>query len=147
MRAIGMVRSPYTDIGSIPRCSEDRLDQLAEVEVFEEFAEGLVDVEGFSHLLLVTYLHRADRVKLTVVPPMDDRAHGVFATRSPHRPNHIAVSTVELVEVVGRTLRVRGVDLLDGTPVLDIKPYTRYDVRSDIRIGWMEGRVGRQGDD
>jgi len=122
------------------------MDVMAEVEVFEEFAEGLVDIDGFSHLLIVAHLHRADRAMLTVTPPMDDRSHGVFATRSPMRPNHIAVSVVELVEVAGRALRVRGLDLLDGTPVLDIKPFTHHDIPSEVRIGWMEGKVGRPRD-
>jgi tRNA-Thr(GGU) m(6)t(6)A37 methyltransferase TsaA len=141
MRAIGTVHSPYTEVDDIPLCAGERLEEEAVVEVFPEFSEGLEDVEGFSHLMLLAYLHRADSVKLTVVPPVDETrsSRGVFATRSPLRPNHIGVTIVELVAVDGTRLRVRGIDLLDGTPLLDIKPYMLYDARKPIRMGWLEG--------
>lgn len=98
-------------------------------------------------MILLVYLHRTAGTKLKVYPPVDDsgRPRGVFATRSPHRPNHIGLSIVELVRVKGRELEVRGIDLLDGTPLLDIKPYTPYDARSPIEIGWLEGKALPQG--
>jgi tRNA-Thr(GGU) m(6)t(6)A37 methyltransferase TsaA len=141
MRPIGTVHSPYTEVEDIPSCASERLEREAVVEVLPEYSGGLADVEGFSHLMLVAYLHRADTVKLTVVPPVDETRsrRGVFATRSPLRPNHIAVTIVELVAVDGTRLRVRGVDLLEGTPILDIKPFMPYDAREPVRMGWLEG--------
>lgn len=144
---IGTVRTPYTSKDDIPRCFAERLSEEAVVQVFPQFVEGLADLDGFSHVMLLTHLHEATSTMLTVHPPFDDpgAARGVFATRSPYRPNHIGVTIVELVRVEGGNLLVRGVDLLDGTPLLDIKPYTNYDNRSPIRIGWLEGKVRPRG--
>jgi tRNA-Thr(GGU) m(6)t(6)A37 methyltransferase TsaA len=143
MHPIGTVHSPYRDVGDVPRSTAERLEVEAVVEVLPEYSEGLADLGGFSHAMLLAHLHRADVVKLTVVPPVDETRspRGVFATRSPLRPNHIAVTIVELVRVEGTSLHVRGVDLLDGTPVLDIKPYMPYDARGPVRMGWLEGRT------
>lgn len=117
------------------------------VEVAAEFAGGLADVEGFSHLILVTHLHAAAGWTPEVVPFLDDRPRGVFACRSPRRPNPIGLSLVRLVRVKGRRLHVLDVDLLDGTPVLDIKPYVpRFDARETTRIGWFAGRLERIGE-
>lgn len=139
---IGTVHSMYTEVDQIPRCAVDRLNSMATVEVFQEFSEGLKDLDGFSHVVLIALLHRALEVKLRVTPPFDDQERGVFATRSPLRPNHLGMSIVELLKVEGRNLLVRGIDLLDGTPVMDIKPYTRYDVRTPTRMGWLEDKMG-----
>lgn len=138
---IGVVHSPYKEVEEIPRCAGEKLKEVARVEVFPQYAEGLKDVEGFSHLMLLAHLHKARRDMLTVHPPMDrsGEARGVFATRSPMRPNHIAVSVVELERLEGRTLVVRGIDLLDGTPLIDIKPYMLYDIRKELKVGWLEG--------
>jgi tRNA-Thr(GGU) m(6)t(6)A37 methyltransferase TsaA len=141
---IGTVHSPYTEIGQIPRCAVDRLEEVAVVEVFHEFSDGLQDLDGFSHVMLIVHMHKAEEVKLRVLPPIDDQIRGVFATRSPMRPNHLGVSVVELLKVEGRNLRVKGIDLLDGTPLVDIKPFTNYDIQNPIRIGWLEGKT-RQG--
>lgn len=137
---IGTVHTPYMEIEKIPRGIDERLRAEAVVEVFPEYAEGLKDLEGFSHVMLIVHLHRVEEVKLRVTPPFDDQVRGVFATRSPLRPNHLGVTVVELEAIEGRDLHVRGVDLLDGTPLLDIKPYTDRDTRSPIRIGWLEGK-------
>ncbi|NIP35708.1 MAG: tRNA (N6-threonylcarbamoyladenosine(37)-N6)-methyltransferase TrmO [Thermoplasmata archaeon] len=144
---IGTVRSPYTSTGSIPLCASEKLDEEATVQVLPECVEGLADLDGFSHVILLVHMHKATTTKLTVHPPVDDSgmARGVFATRSPLRPNHIGLSIVELVRIEGGEMHVRGIDLLDGTPVLDIKPYTPYDARSPVVIGWLEGRAAPQG--
>jgi tRNA-Thr(GGU) m(6)t(6)A37 methyltransferase TsaA len=141
LKRIGTVRSPYTHVDQIPRCAAERLKERAVVEVDEAYAKGLADLEGFSHVILVVRFHLADREMLTVVPPIDDQERGVFATRSPMRPNHLGVCIVELEGIEGRRLQVKGVDVVEGTPLLDIKPYTPYDVRSPIEIGWLEGKV------
>lgn len=141
------MHSPYSKVEQIPRCAAEKLEEVAVVEVFHDFSEGLQDLDGFSHVMLLVYLHEARETKLTVLPPIDDQVRGVFATRSPMRPNHIGVSIVELVKVEGSNLVVRGIDLLDGTPLLDIKPYTPYDARRSIEIGWLEGKAKYQDED
>ena len=115
------------------------------VEIEEEFAGGLADVDGFSHLLLLTHLHRAPAWAPWVVPFLDDRPRGVFATRSPRRPNPIGLSIVRLERIEGRRVHVLDVDLLDGTPLLDLKPYVpRFDDRVGARIGWFAGASKRR---
>ncbi len=138
-----MVRTPYRTKDAIPCSAADKLKEEAFVEVLPEFAEGLTDLDGFSHVMLLVHLHEAKSTRLTVHPPVDGSGtpRGVFATRSPYRPNHIGLSIVELVRVEGTRLVVRGIDLLDGTPLLDIKPYTPYDARAPIDIGWLEGKI------
>ncbi len=144
---IGTVRSPYTSTGSIPLCAAEKLEEEATVHVLPEYVEGLADLDGFSHIILLVHMHQATTTQLKVHPPVDDSGgvRGVFATRSPLRPNHIGLTIVELVRIDGGEMVVRGIDLLDGTPVLDIKPYTPYDARSPIEIGWLEGRAVSQG--
>lgn len=137
MRPIGAVRSPFRATQGMPIQTVAAAEVEGELEVFEAFAEGLRDIEGFEYLILLTYLHQATE-KLQVVPFMDTASHGVFATRAPARPNRIGLSIVRLVEVRGRVLRFAGNDMLDGTPVLDIKPYVPVlDVRETQRIGWF----------
>ena len=141
LEQLGTVHSPYRGPQEVPCCQRERLEEVAVVEVFRDFAEGLRDLDGFSHLMLIVHLHRASETKLIVNPPIDTEQRGVFATRSPMRPNHLGVSIVELIKVEGRNLLVKGIDLLDGTPVLDIKPYIPYDARSQLKLGWLEGKV------
>jgi tRNA-Thr(GGU) m(6)t(6)A37 methyltransferase TsaA len=138
---IGVVRSPFHEVEGMPLQSVAAADAEGRVELEPAFADGLADVEGFSHLWLLTHLHRAVPAGLRVVPFLDDRPRGVFATRSPRHPNPIGLSLVELLAVRGSTLHVRGIDVLDGTPVLDLKPYVPlFDVRPDARAGWFEER-------
>jgi len=138
---IGTIHSPYKEIGQIPRCTVDRMEEVAIVEVFPEYSDGLKDLDGFSHVMLLAYMHKAEEEKLRVLPPIDDQERGVFATRSPMRPNHIGLTVVELLKVEGSNLLVKGIDLLDGTPLIDIKPFKSYDIQTPVRIGWLEGKT------
>jgi tRNA-Thr(GGU) m(6)t(6)A37 methyltransferase TsaA len=114
------------------------------IELLPGLAEGTQDLDGFSHLWLIYHLHLVTGSGLTVTPFLDDRPHGVFATRSPKRPNPIGLSVVRLVRVEGSTLQLEDVDVLDGTPLLDIKPYVPdFDVREAERIGWFTGKTHR----
>lgn len=136
---IGFVRSPFTASEGTPIQPSRAQGALGEVEIFEEFAGGLTDLEGFSHVILLCHLHRAKPFRLKVVPYLDTELRGLFATRSPSRPNPIGLSVVRLLGIEGRILRVEDLDLLDGTPVLDLKPYVgEFDDRTDARFGWLE---------
>src|SRR5919198_499599 len=123
MRAIGLIRSPYRETREIPKGL--RAEHTAEgvLEILPEYERGLKDIEGFSHLFVLWVFHKAEGFALEGTPPSDNRPHGVFATRSPRRPNPIGLSVVELVRREGSRLHLRRVDMLDATPVLDIKPY------------------------
>jgi tRNA-Thr(GGU) m(6)t(6)A37 methyltransferase TsaA len=138
MRAIGTVHSPYTDRAQVPRGPGARHDAEGVLEIAPDLAEGLADIEGFSHLYVIWVFHQAESVSLISTPPTDDRPHGVFATRSPRRPNPIALTVVRLVGREGNRLRVRGVDMLDGTPILDIKPYLSSVPERELRRGWLD---------
>lgn len=144
MRPIGFVRSPYSDKAQIPKgpCAEHTAE--GDLEVLAEFEAGLQDIDGFSHLFVIWAFHRAEGFDLLAAPPTDDRQHGVFATRSPRRPNPIGLTVVQLLGREGRRLRVRGVDMLDGTPILDIKPYQSSVPAEKIRRGWMEEADARR---
>lgn len=121
---IGFIRSPYTDTHSIPKGPGARHDAEGAIEILPEFEPGLKDIEGFSHLYVLWEFDRADGFSLVANPPTDERRpHGVFATRSPRRPNPIGLTVVQLLRREGSVLQLRGVDMLDGTPVLDVKPY------------------------
>ncbi len=117
------------------------------MEVYPEYAEGLADVDGFSHLLLVYYFHLSEGYKLKVIPFADTVERGLFATRAPRRPNAIGVSVVKLERIEGANLHIRGVDMVDGTPLLDIKPCVPhlYPSPDEVRVGWLEGKVDRMG--
>lgn len=141
---IGTVRTPYTDIADMPIQSVAARGVAGRIELLPEYLEGLADVEGFSHLWLIYHLHLVSPGGLTVTPFLDSRPHGIFATRSPRRPNAIGLSVVRLIGVDGRTLHIEDVDMLDGTPLLDIKPFVpAFDHRDAERIGWFEGNVER----
>ena len=147
LRPIGVVRSPFTSVVGMPIQTVGAPHERASLEVFEAFTEGLRDIEGFEYLILLTHLHGVAQEKLQVVPFMDDKTRGVFATRSPARPNRIGLSIVRLLAVDGRVLHFEGNDMLDGTPVLDIKPYVpQLDVRETHRIGWFATRVEKVGE-
>jgi len=141
-RPIGVIHSPFREPKGVPIQPSAAKGIRGTVEVFPEYADGLKDVEGFSHVILIYHFHLARSGKLIVRPYMDDEEHGVFATRAPGRPNPIGLSVVRLLEVRGRRLTVENVDVLDGTPLLDIKPYVpEFDVHRVERIGWLEKSV------
>ena len=135
--AIGFVQSPYRDTASIPKGLGARHDAEGVLEVLPEYEIGLTDIEGFSHLFVIWAFDRVHGFDLMGAPPTDSRPHGVFATRSPRRPNPIGLTVVELLRREGCSLHVRGVDMLDGTPVLDIKPYLSSIPQGTLRRGWL----------
>lgn len=146
MRPIGYVRSPHAETASIPKGPDARHTAEGVLEVEPEFEAGLQDIEGFSHLYVIWVFHRADGYDLVSTPPNDDRPHGLFASRSPRRPNPIALSVVELLRREGNRLHVRAVDMLDGTPILDIKPYLSNVPEEQLRRGWLaEAEARRRG--
>jgi tRNA-Thr(GGU) m(6)t(6)A37 methyltransferase TsaA len=139
---IGVIRSPFTEIEGMPIQASAATGVTGSIELDPALAEGLADLDGFSHLVLLYHLHRVRAPKLTVTPFLDPEPHGIFATRSPARPNAIGMSTVRLIAVRGTTLEIADLDILDGTPLLDMKPYVpAFDDRSDARIGWFAGRA------
>lgn len=137
MRPIGTVRSGYTDKSQIPKGPGAEHHADGTLELLPEFEQGLTDIEGFSHLYVLWVFDRADGYDLMSMPPTDDRAHGVFATRAPRRPNPIGLTVVRLLRREGHRLVVRGLDMLDGTPILDIKPYLSSVPTSEIKRGWL----------
>jgi tRNA-Thr(GGU) m(6)t(6)A37 methyltransferase TsaA len=143
-RPIGVVRSPYADTAQIPKGPGAAHDAEGELELFPEFEAGLADIDGFSHLLVLWVFDRVDGYDLLSTPPTDDRPHGVFSTRSPRRPNPIGLTVVRLNRREGARLVVRGVDMLDGTPILDIKPYLSSIPAEEIRRGWMADAEARR---
>jgi tRNA-Thr(GGU) m(6)t(6)A37 methyltransferase TsaA len=144
LRPIGVIRTPFKKPQGTPIQPPAGRDHVGTVEVLPEYEEGLKDLEGFSHIILVYHFHLSKETPLTVRPFMDNVDHGVFATRAPSRPNPIGVSTVRLEKVEGNILHIRDVDIVDGTPLLDIKPYTpEFEEREGVRIGWLEGNIDR----
>jgi len=143
-KAIGYVRSPYSDTKQVPKGLGAKHEAEGILEVLPEYEEGLTDIEGFSHLIVVWIFDRAEACELFGKCPSDDRPHGVFATRSPRRPNPIALTAVELLRRDGRHLHVRGIDMLDGTPILDIKPYLSNIPEEKLRRGWLAEAEARK---
>jgi tRNA (adenine37-N6)-methyltransferase len=141
---IGFVRSPFTDTKAIPKGLGAKHEAEGVLEILPKFEPGLLDIDGFSHLFVLWEFHRSRGSELVATPPFDGRPHGVFATRSPMRPNPIALTVVELLRREGRKLHVRGVDMLDGTPILDLKPYLSSVPPEALRRGWLaEAEAGR----
>ncbi len=138
LNPIGTVRTRYTSKADIPKGPGARHDQEGVLEIQPELEAGLQDIEGFSHLFVIWVFDRAEGSDLIAYPPMDDRPHGVFATRSPQRPNPLGLTVVELLGRDGTRLRVRGVDMLDGTPIVDIKPYLSSVSADRLRRGWLD---------
>ncbi len=138
-KPIGVIRSEHTSTEETPIQPVYAKMCHGLVEVFPEYTAGLKDLEGFSHLYLLYYFHACREVNLTVKPFLQDIERGVFSTRAPCRPNFIGLSVVELLSMEGHVLRVEGVDILDGTPLLDIKPYTeKFDLRAVTKSGWQD---------
>lgn len=143
LEPIGHIRSPFTALENMPIQPAGAKAIIGTLEILPQYTEGLADLGGFSHLYLLYHFHRARRTALSVIPFLDKVERGVFATRSPLRPNHLGISIVELLEVRGNEVRVRGVDILDNTPLLDIKPYIEsFDQVGNSTSGWM--KAGRR---
>lgn len=137
---IGLIHSPFTDVTQTP-IQSSRSSAVGRVEVYPEFAAGLTDIEALSHLILVYVFDRSEGYALLAKPFLDDQRHGIFATRYPFRPNPVGLSVVRLLERRANELVIEGVDVLDKTPLIDIKPYvTEFDVRTGVRIGWYQAR-------
>lgn len=142
LQPIGVVHSPFQDRQGIPRQSVGAWDFEGTIEVYEDFESGLTDIEGFSHLQIIFHFNQIQETSLIAHPPWDDKPHGVFATRSPYRPNGLGISVVQLQTREENLLRIRGIDMANGSPVLDIKPYVpQLNPQEDIRVGWLEGKV------
>lgn len=144
LHPIGIIHSPYKDRANAPYQGY-KSEDISQIEIFEEFEEGLQDIEGFSHIIVIYWFHKSQGYHLLVRTPWDDIPHGLFTTRSPHRPCPLALTVVELVAREKNVLRVKGLDAIDGTPLLDIKPYVpKVDEPSVVRLGWLEGKLGRE---
>ena len=146
---IGFVSSPYKNTSEIPKGLGAKHDAGGVLKILPDFAPGLTDIEGFSHLFVLWEFDRSPREELRgedllASPPSDNRQHGVFATRSPRRPNPIGLTVVELLRRDGVELHVRGVDMLDGTPILDIKPYLSSIASEKLRRGWLAEAEARR---
>jgi tRNA-Thr(GGU) m(6)t(6)A37 methyltransferase TsaA len=139
VKPIGLIRSEHKKAEDTPIQPVYAEECVGTVEILPEYEEGLTDIEGFSHIILINWLHKSGTCKMLVKPFLEDAEHGVFATRSPCRPNPVGLSIVRLIKRVGLVLSIQGVDILDGTPVLDIKPYSGlFDCFPDARNGWQE---------
>jgi len=140
LRPIGVIRSPFTEKEKTP-IQASRSQAIGQVEIYPEFADGLKDIEALSHIYLLYAFHESQGYQLQVKPFLDNQEHGIFASRYPYRPNPIGISIVKLVSRKHNMLTVEGIDTLDGTPLLDIKPYVPdFDLRTDVRAGWYETR-------
>ena len=143
-RPIGFVSSPYKEGSQVPKGLGNKHDADGVLNILPEFELGLTDIGGFSHLFVIWEFDRSQGFELMGTPPADNRRHGVFATRSPYRPNPIALTVVQLFRREGASLYVRGVDMLEGTPILDIKPYLSSIPQEELRRGWLAEAEARQ---
>ena len=143
-RPIGFARTPYKNTKEIPKGLGTKHEAEGVLEIAPEFGPGLKDIEGFSHLIVIWVFDRSEGFELLGTPPSDNREHGVFATRSPRRPNPIGLTVVKLLRRDGTILHVRGVDMLDGTPILDIKPYLSSIPVEGLRRGWLAEAEARK---
>ncbi len=141
LKPIGVIHSPYRSRGGAPHQGCGR-EEVSEIELFKEFEEGLKDIEGFSHIILIYWFRKSQGYHLLVKTPWDTKPHGLFTTRSPNRPCPLGLCVVELVAREKNILKVKGLDAIDGTPLLDIKPYIpSIDEKANVKIGWLEGRL------
>ncbi len=139
---IGIITSPYKENFGVPRQAVGSPKEKGTIIIFDEFSEGLSDLEEFSHIVVIFHLHRVKQSALTAYPPWDGKEHGVFATRSPYRPNPIGISVVRLERIESNILHISGIDMVDGSPVLDIKPYIpELNPTENIKLGWLNGKV------
>lgn len=143
-KPIGIIHSPFDKLEDMPIQPSSESSGPGVVEVYPEFAPGLKDLEGFSHVYLLFHMHKTGEVKLKVTPFLDEQSRGLFATRAPSRPNPIGLSLVKIVRIEKNLIHVDRVDVLDGTPLIDLKPYVpAFEEVEDARIGWLENARGR----
>lgn len=141
LKPIGVIHSHYESRDETPYQGCGR-EEISELELFKEFEEGLKDIEGFSHIILIYYCHKSRGYHLLVKTPWDIKPHGLFTTRSPNRPCPLGLCVVELVAREKNILKVKGLDAIDGTPLLDIKPYIpSIDEKDNVKAGWLEGKL------
>ena len=141
-KPIGIVHSPFVKPQNIPIQSVASEDTKGSIEVAREYVEGLKDLEGFSHIILIYHFHLSNHYSLTVKPYLDENLHGVFSTRAPARPNPIGVSIVRLIKIEDNIIHIQDLDIIDGTPLLDIKPYVpKFDNRKTTKIGWLKDNI------
>ena len=139
IQPIGIIHTPFTDLEGMPIQPAGAAGMAGTVELFEVYRDGIKDLDGFSHIILLYYFHRSRGFSLHVIPFMDSEPRGLFATRAPKRPNPIGLSVVRLDKIENGILYIRNVDILDGTPLLDIKPYVpSFDAQGKVRTGWLE---------
>lgn len=137
-KPIGIIHSPFKEPTGTPIQPTAGKNIEGTVEVFQEYADGLEDLDGFSHIILLYHFHLCGEAKLKVKPFMDDNEHGIFAIRGPARPNPIGISVTRLLKVEGNILHIRDIDILEGTPLLDIKPFVpEFDVKQEVKTGWL----------
>jgi len=143
-KPIGVIHSPFKKPSGTPIQPSAGKNIKGTVEIFPEYVKGLKDLEGFSHIILIFHFHLVDKKSLIVKPFMDDKTHGIFSIRGPSRPNPIGFSIVRLANIKDNILYIRDLDILDGTPLLDIKPYVGvFDQRTKIKIGWLEKNISK----
>lgn len=143
-RPIGFIRTPFKKKEGTPIQPIRGKGVVGSVELLPEYADGLSDLDGFSHIILIYHLHLSSGFKLKVIPFLDDRPRGLFATRAPRRPNPIGISVVRLKKIEGNILHIENMDMIDGTPLLDIKPHVPYfQEEVDYKIGWLEGKLAK----
>ena len=141
-KPIGIIHSPFKEPTGIPHQAARAPEITGKIEIFDEYIDGLTDLDGFSHIVVIFHLHLVKKGSLKAHPPSDNREHGVFATRSPHRPNPIGVSVVRLENIERNILNISGIDMVDGTPILDIKPYiSALNPTKAIRTGWLQDKT------
>jgi tRNA-Thr(GGU) m(6)t(6)A37 methyltransferase TsaA len=145
LKPIGIAHSPFKkkeDIESKKYADSRGFDSVqGELEIFKEYEEGLKDTEGFSHLVIIFAFHKSEGYKLHTKPLLEHTLRGIFSTRSPNRPNPLGMTVVNVIERKGNRLKVSGIDMMEGTPILDIKPYTSRDQKSPIKLGWLKKRM------
>jgi tRNA-Thr(GGU) m(6)t(6)A37 methyltransferase TsaA len=143
-KPIGIIHSPFIEQKGTPIQPASGEDIKGTVEIFPEYVKGLQDIEGFSHIILLYHFHLSKTTSLISKPFLDDTPHGVFAIRSPNRPNPIGISIVRLIKVNNNILHIQDLDIIDGTPLLDIKPYVPdFNTMKEIRIGWLKGKIDK----
>jgi len=139
MTPIGFIHSPYKQVKDMPIQGKFKTGVQAWIELKEEYRAGLKDLDGFSHVIIIYYFHKSEKTEIEGKPFLEDEKHGIFAIRSPHRPNHIGLSVIKIEKIEANKLHFSEVDVLDGTPVLDIKPYVKhFDTRDNTVSGWLD---------